>query len=218
MTSIRTRRKSSIALLCAAVAFLAACSSEDEKQPEEKVTTATKQSDPERNTPTRPVPDSTETIMPTVRSAPDPVDGLTEDAAIVTAQRCIEQWVQFSPSRPDAKQYWFSSWEKSATSEFRASMRRQADPLWSWTWNQGKKTCCVEFPGKPEAVVGDKAAVAKVTLTRWVMPIEGTQAEIEQAMTQEEKTYLIWMTARGEKFSIDRVDEVPADAVLPSEV
>ena len=50
------------------------------------------------------------------------------------------------------------------------------------------------------------------------MPIEGTQAEIEQAMTQEEKTYLIWMTARGEKFSIDRVDEVPADAVLPSEV
>ena len=57
-----------------------------------------------------------------------------------------------------------------------------------------------------------------MTLTRWVMPIEGTQAEIEQAMTQEEKTYLIWMTARGEKFSIDRVDEVPADAVLPSEV
>lgn len=218
MTSIRTHHKSSAALLCAALAFLSACSSEDERSAEEQTTSVTEQADPDRNTPTRPVPDSTETIMPTVRNAPDPIDGLSDAAAAVTSQRFIEQWVQFSPSRPDAKQYWFSSWDKSVTSDFRALMRRQADPLWSWTWNQGKKACCVEFPTKPEAVVGEKSAVAKVALTRWVMPIEGTQAEIEKAMHQEDKTYLVWMVARGEAFLIDRVEEVPADAALPSEV
>lgn len=213
MTSTRTPRTTSIAALCAALTLLAACSSEEEQHPDEQATTV-EQVNPEKNTPTRPVPDSTG-IMPTVRNAPDPIDGTSTEAAAVAAQRFLEQWVQFSPSRPDAKEYWFSSWDNAASSDFRAAMRRQADSMWSWTWNQSLKTCCVEFPHPAEASVGSDEAVAKVPLTRWVMPLVGTQEEIEKAMRTEEKTYLVWMSANGESFKVESVDEVPADAPLP---
>lgn len=156
--------------------------------------------------------------MPTVREAPEIPAGVAEDAAAATAQTFLEQWVQFTPGALDPKEQWFSTWEHMVTREFRNQMRVQADGMWSWTWNTEQKACCVAFPAPAEAHVGDEQAVAKVTLTRWVLPLFATAGEMEtitRENTPEKKTYLVWLDLEDEGFLVTGVDEIPEDAPLP---
>lgn len=207
-------RKKIIVGLVATSLMLGACSrgEDPQEQPTEgpTVTTAPTTTRTPQGGPTEP--------MPTVREAPEIPDGVAEDAAAATAQTFLEQWVQFTPGSLDPKEQWFGTWEDMATREFRNQMRVQADGMWSWTWNTEQKACCVAFPDPVEASVGDDQAVAKVTLTRWVLPLFATAGELEtitQENSPEKKTYLVRMDVEDEGFIVAGADEIPEDAPLP---
>lgn len=163
-----------------------------------------------------PSPSPTVQAMPTVRSAPEIQEGISEEAAAATAQTFVEMWATFSPSNLNPKQDWFDSWDKWATPDFRRDMRVSADRLWSWTWNRSEKACCVEFPMPAEVTVGEEEAIAKVTLTRWILPLFATQADFEENMKDPEgKTYMVTMVVDGDRLLVSDVREAVRDEKLP---
>lgn len=207
-------RKKIIVGLVATSLMLGACSQGDgpQEQPTEgpTVTAAPTSTRTPQGGPTE--------AMTTVREAPEIPTGVNDAAAAATAQTFLEQWVQFSPGGFDPKEQWFSTWDHLVAREFRNEMRVQADGMWSWTWNTEQKACCVAFPTPAEAHVGDDQAVAKVTLTRWVLPLFATAGEMEtitQENSPEKKTYLVWMDVEDEGFIVAGADEIAEDAPLP---
>lgn len=197
--------------LLGAALLVAGCSRSEEPEPGETISAASQSSTSATSTTsTGPAP------MPTVRMAPEIPEELGEDAAGATAQTFLEMWVQFSPSNFDPKQAWFDSWDSWATADFRRDMRISADSMWSWTWNQSVKTCCVEFPTPVEVNVDGDKAVAKVTLTRWVLPLFATAADIEANVTEpEEKTYIVTLEGGSGQFLVSDVREAGRDDALP---
>lgn len=164
--------------------------------------------------------DDTETSvapMQTVKEAPDVAEGKGKETAEAVAQNFLENWVVFSPSNLEPKDDWFASWDKWASADFREKMRYKADGMWSWTWNQSKKACCVSFPSAPETVAGEDVAASKITLKRYTMDLMATAKDLEagKGSQEEEKTYLVEMVATDDSFKVIDAYEVEPDYPLP---
>lgn len=216
----RSKTTSLLAVFTAAALLVAGCGDPDEGDARgEAPQGAAPRHEGERltGTPTRPTTGGEPTPMPTVRYAPDPVDGLTEESARVAAMRFVEQWAVFSPAPYQGKEFWFSSWEGQATSAFRAQMRVDADPMWEWTWQRRQKACCVEFPRQAVAELGaeGESAVVHVPIRRATLSLDGMAGEIEDDTTWEELLFLVWLVPGNDAWLVDSVDEIPADTELP---
>lgn len=155
--------------------------------------------------------------MEPVREAPEIPDDMGDAAAAATAQNFLESWMTFSPSDLEPKKDWFARWENMTSSEFRQDMRVQADGMWSWTWNQGKKSCCIVFDGEPDVEVGDHTAVAKVTFTRYKQDLFATAKELEEGTGVEEEplTYIVAMTVEEDRYEVIDAYQVEPDEPLP---
>lgn len=211
----RTAAPRLLAGAAALALLLTACGDAEEETtgptPTSRATTGWEE--PLRGTPTRPTTDGEPTPMPTVRNAPDPADGLSEESARAHAMRFLEQWAVFSPAPYQGKDFWFSSWEGQATPEFRAQMRRDADSLWEWTWQQRRKACCVEFPDPATAELGrdGETAVVQVPLRRVHFPLDGNAGAIEDDLVEENKLYVVELVAKRDGWLVDVVKELPVD-------
>lgn len=195
----------------ATVGMLAACGSNDGEE------TAPSPSEsnpvvPDASTTSEP-PEGEESVTPMqpVREAPEIPDEMGEDAAAATAQNFLESWMTFSPSDLEPKKDWFNRWEDMTSAEFRSDMRIQADGMWSWTWNQSKKSCCVVFEGEPEVEVGEHTAAAKVTFKRYKQDLFATSRELEDGdgLEEETLTYIVAMSVEDERYEV--IDAYLAD-------
>lgn len=198
------------AAVLAASCLFSACGSdegEDTSRGPSAAPSAARSSEQASSTVTATVP-----ALTSMKNAPDIPDEAGEEAVSATAQNFIEQWQTFSPSDFEPKEDWFDRWEHMASTEFRSKMRSQADQMWSWTWNQDKKSAFYKFEGEPEVALGRDVAAAKVTFIRAKQDLFATVDELKngQGLEKETMTYMVEMTVEDDG-SYQVIDARPVD-------
>lgn len=210
-------RLATVALTVATVGLLAACGSDNDDGDTPSPSGVNPVVPDASTTSEPPAGESSVPPMQPVREAPEIPNEMGDAAAAATAQNFLESWMTFSPSDFEPKKDWFKRWDDMASSQFRSDMRVKADGMWSWTWNQSKKSCCVEFKGDPEVEVGDTTAVAKVSFTRTKQDLFATAGELKKGkgLEKEDLTYIVAMTVQDERYEIIDAYQVDRGESLP---